>query len=180
MAFSIVSSLRMHATSASFCGFPLATQHRPPLRAAALHEASTTHGARLPTEGGHADELRDRAAGELPEFRQLGHQRVRHDRADAGDALQQIIALAPGRRPPHQRGEIAIDAAELALEVTDVLLQAVAHHRAAGEDLPEAIALSTQAPLPRPPAKPRSAGSRRTARSRPGGTACALTCATPR
>src|SRR5215218_7307484 len=76
--------------------------------APALYKTTATHGARVATEWGDADEFRDLAPREAPELRQIRQQGAREHRPHTGYALEQLITLTPHRTRLDHRTEIRV------------------------------------------------------------------------
>ena len=119
IAFRMVKSLRMQATKATFsacrhergagrrhewphCSVwpsPSPVQGRAYRGAPAPNTAFAAQGAAVAIKRTHAHQGTDAVAVQRPEFRQTGHQGPGVDRANAGDAFQEVLLLPPHGTP---------------------------------------------------------------------------------
>src|SRR5712692_8629527 len=95
-------------------------QHGPHRRAPAPDEAFPAPLAAVAVERCDADEGRNLAAREPPEFGQLGEQGQGHHPADPRHAPQQVILRLPHRAGLDRGAELAVDIVEPALQPADV------------------------------------------------------------
>jgi hypothetical protein len=92
-----------------------------------------------------ADEFRDLLPREPPQLGQLADERQCGDAADAGGAPEQVLVLAPRGALAHAALEFGVRHAQLALQVGDVLREALAHRaRVAPRGPAEPVALGLE------------------------------------
>ena len=75
---------------------------------AALDDASAAYDAALAVERGDPDQRGDLLAVQAAQLGQFGDQRRRQHRPDAGHALAEVVALAPGRTRADLPAQLAI------------------------------------------------------------------------
>jgi hypothetical protein len=86
----------------------------PPDRPAAPERAT------IPVQRGHPDQGSQPLAAQRPQLRQVEQQRACTDRANAGDAAEQVLAFPPYRTRPQRRVEVVVQRRQLGVEPGDM------------------------------------------------------------